>query len=169
MTEEKKYTKWVALSMVMANMIGVGVFTSLGYQVLPGAIPNAFAIIVIWALGGAIALCGAFAYAEVATTLKKSGGEYLYLSRLYHPSLGFASGWISLFVGFAGAIATSGLAIGKYSAPIFGIDPESGFTVFGELVPYYKLTAIAAVIILSGVHIIGVKTGGAVQNILASI
>ena len=169
---EKKYTKTVALSMVMANMIGVGVFTSLGFQVLPedaGGIPDAFAILVIWLLGGMIALCGAFAYAEVSTTLKKSGGEYVYLSKLYHPSLGFASGWISLVVGFAGAIASSGIAIGEYSAPVFGLDPDLGYAVGGEFIPNYKVVSILSVIVLSLVHIRGVRTGGLVQNILTGI
>ena len=167
----KKYTKWVALSMVMANMIGVGVFTSLGYQVLPfpDGIPNAAAILVIWLLGGIIALCGAFAYTEVATTFRKSGGEYLFLSKLYHPLLGFISGWVSLFVGFAGAIAASALVIGKYSAPILGIDPEAGMVIFGEFVPTFKLTSIVAIILLSAVHLRGVKAGGIVQNILTGV
>lgn len=168
----QKYTRTVALSMVVANMIGVGVFTSLGFQVMPaeaGGIPNAFAILVIWLVGGLIALCGAFAYAEVATALKKSGGEYLYLSKLYHPSLGFASGWISLVVGFAGAIASSGIAIGKYSAPALGIDTDAAFNVGGEEIPHYKMVSVGAVILLSLVHIRGVKTGGIVQNVLTSI
>ncbi len=170
--KEQKYTRTVALSMVVANMIGVGVFTSLGFQVIPaadGGIPDAFAILMIWLLGGVIALCGAFAYAEVATALKKSGGEYLYLSKLYHPSLGFASGWISLVVGFAGAIASSGIAIGKYSAPVFGINPDDGFDIGGEFIPQYKLVSVGAVALLSWVHIQGVRTGGLVQNILTSI
>jgi APA family basic amino acid/polyamine antiporter len=168
----QKYTRTVALSMVVANMIGVGVFSSLGYQVVPvegGGIPDAFSILTIWTLGGIIALCGAFAYAEVATTLKESGGEYLYLSKLYHPSLGFASGWISLVVGFAGAIASTGIIIGEYSAPVFGIDPESGFNVAGEFVPYFKLVSVGTVVLMSAIHILGVKTGGAMQNILTSV
>lgn len=170
--KNQKYTRTVALSVVVANMIGVGVFTSLGFQVVPasaGGIPNAFAILVIWLLGGLIALCGAFSYAEVSTALKKSGGEYLYLSKLYHPSIGFASGWISLVVGFAGAIASSGIAIGKYSAPVLGINVETGFNVLGEFIPHYKLVSVGAVILLSLVHIGGVRVGGIVQNILTSI
>jgi basic amino acid/polyamine antiporter, APA family len=110
--QKLKYTKTAAISVVIANMIGTGVFTSLGFQVL--GLPDAFTIMMLWLCGGVIALCGAFCYAEIATRLKESGGEYLYLSKIFHPALGFTSAWISLFAGFAGAIAASALALGKY-------------------------------------------------------
>src|SRR6266704_5759040 len=103
MTGQKKYTLTVGITIVIANMIGTGVFTSLGYQV--GPLPSGFAILSLWALGGVVGLCGAFTYTEIAASFKKSGGEYYYLSQLFHPSLGFAAGWISLLVGFAGAIS----------------------------------------------------------------
>jgi len=170
--EKNKYTRTSALSMVVANMIGVGVFSSLGFQVIPfseGGIPDGFTILVIWLLGGVIAICGAFVYAEIATTLKRSGGEYIYLSKLYHPSLGFASGWISLVVGFAGAIASAGLAIGKYSAPALGIDVDAGIEFFGFLLTYQKIVAISVILVLSLIHLKGVKTGGILQNILTSV
>lgn len=113
-----KYTRNVAITTVIANMIGTGVFTSLGFQLLdfPSGIPDAFAIMMVWTIGGLIALCGAFAYAEIATTLKESGGEYLFLSKIYHPSLGFTSGWISLVAGFGAPIAAAAIAIGTYSS-----------------------------------------------------
>lgn len=164
-----KYSKTTALSMVIANMVGVGVFSSLGYQVMPaaeGGIPDGFSILVVWLLGGLIALSGAFCYAEVATTLKRSGGEYIYLSKMYHPSLGFASGWISLVVGFAGAIASAGLLIGKYSAPALGIDPSQGINFFGFLLTYQKIIGVVVILVISAVHLRGVKTGGAIQNVL---
>ncbi|MFM8432155.1 MAG: amino acid permease, partial [Bacteroidota bacterium] len=95
------YSRSVAANMVVANMIGTGIFTSIGFQVMPDAIPDPFAIMMIWLIGGIFSLCGALAYAEVATTLCESGGEYTFLSRLYHPVIGMASGWVSLIVGFS--------------------------------------------------------------------
>lgn len=167
MTKTEKYTKWVALSMVMANMIGTGVFTSLGYQLY--GLPDGFTIFSIWLLGGIIALCGAFCYAEISTRLKESGGEYLFLSRIFHPVLGFMSGWISLVFGFAGAIAAAALAIGKYSAPVFNLPGDQGITVLGNFIPSYEIVSVLIIVALTGVHCIGVKTGGAAQNILTSI
>ena len=169
LSDPTKYSKSAALSMVVANMIGVGVFSSLGFQVMStedGGIPDGFAILIIWLLGGIIALCGAFVYAEVATTLKRSGGEYIYLSKLYHPSLGFTSGWISLIVGFSGAIASAGLAIGKYSAPAIGIDITDGWYVFGFLLTFQKIVAIIVIMVLSFIHLRGVRTGGVLQMLL---
>jgi APA family basic amino acid/polyamine antiporter len=169
--ENQKYTRSVAITMVIANMIGTGVFTSIGFQLLPypDGIPDPFAILSIWLLGGLIALCGAVAYAEIATSLKESGGEYLFLSKIYHPALGFTSGWISLFAGFGAPIAVAAIAIGKYSAPILGIDTEVVYTLGTWEFHQYKIVSIIAILIVSAVHMIGVRTGGVTQNILTSI
>jgi basic amino acid/polyamine antiporter, APA family len=153
MADQKKYTLTVGITLVIANMIGTGVFTSLGYQV--GSIPSGFAILVLWAIGGVVALSGAFTYAEISTTLQKSGGEYHYLGKIFHPALGFVSGWMSLLVGFAGAISAVALAIGEYSHTLLGVSN--------------KLVAIVAIILVSTVHWFGVKTGGVVQNFLTSM
>ena len=107
----QKYTKSVAISLVIANMIGTGVFTSLGFQIsdLEG---SGFAILFLWLIGGIIALSGALSYAEIGTMIKGSGGEYNYLSKLYHPALGFISGFISLILGFAAAIGAVSMGVG---------------------------------------------------------
>src|SRR4051812_24167384 len=148
-----KYTWQVGIALVIANMIGTGVFTSLGYQV--GPLPSGFVILVLWLLGGVVALSGAFTYAEIATTLRRSGGEYYYLAKVFHPVLGFMSGWMSTVVGFAGAISAVAIAIGAYSSVLFGINE--------------KFVAVASIILISGVHLLGVKTGGRAQTVLTSI
>ena len=74
-------------------MIGTGVFTSLGFQLLD--IQSGFVILMLWAIGGLIAVCGAMTYAELGAALPRSGGEYNFLARIYHPAAGFASGWTS--------------------------------------------------------------------------
>jgi APA family basic amino acid/polyamine antiporter len=169
--ENQKYTKSVAITMVIANMIGTGVFTSIGFQLLPfpDGIPDPFAILSVWLLGGLIALCGAVAYAEIATSLKESGGEYLFLSKIYHPALGFTSGWISLFAGFGAPIAVAAIAIGKYSAPILGVDTEAVTTIGGWEFHHFKIVSILAILFVSAVHLIGVRVGGVTQNILTAI
>ena len=108
-----KYTRNVAINVVIANMIGTGVFTSLGFQV--GSIPSWFSIMVLWTVGAIISLFGAFAYAEISTRISGSGGEYNYLSNIYSKSLGFTAGWISFIVGFSAPIAAVALAIGSYT------------------------------------------------------
>ena len=106
-----------ATALVIANMIGVGVFTSLGFQV--GDMPSGFSIVALWAVGGVAALCGALSYAELAAALPRSGGEYHFLSEIYHPSVGFLAGWVSASVGFAAPTALAAIAFGKYLQGIF--------------------------------------------------
>src|SRR5262245_42435273 len=101
-------------ALALANMIGTGVFTTLGFQVQ--AIPSPFLILLVWALGGVIALCGALSYSELAAALPRSGGEYNFLSEIYHPAIGFMAGFVSVTVGFSAPIALSAIALGKYLA-----------------------------------------------------
>ncbi len=117
---------WPAAALVVSNMIGIGVFPSLGFQVddfssngaslLSGSV---FPLIMLWIVGGALALCGALCYAELATALPRSGGEYNFLSRIYHPAIGFCTGLCSATIGFAAPIAVSAQAFGKYLTRAF--------------------------------------------------
>ncbi len=89
---------WTLIFLVIANMIGSGLYTSSGYSI--ASLGDAKYVLAVWALGGLIAICGAVGYGALASRLHMSGGEYLYLSRLVHPSVGFLAGWISLVAGF---------------------------------------------------------------------
>src|SRR3984885_9711279 len=101
-----------ATAIVIADMVGVGVFTSLGFQVAD--IRSGFVLLLLWLVGGVVALCGACCYAELAGLFPRSSGEYNFLRRLYHPAFGFIAGWISAFVGFASPIALAAMAFGVY-------------------------------------------------------
>jgi APA family basic amino acid/polyamine antiporter len=98
--------------LIVANMIGVGVFTTTGYMV--AAIKSPMAVLLAWLLGGIAAFCGALSYAELGSALPRNGGEYQFLSRIYHPAVGFVSGWASLFVGFAAPLALFSMVFGTY-------------------------------------------------------
>ena len=109
-------------------MIGTGVYTSLGLQA--AGIHSVFALILIWITGGLVALCGALTYGELAARIPKSGGEYIFLSRIYHPALGFLSGFISMTIGFAAPMAIAAIALGTYSANLIPVAPlVTGITV----------------------------------------
>lgn len=129
-------------------MVGTGVFTSLGFQV--GDIPSGFAILVLWLVGGIAALCGALAYGELAAALPRSGGEYHYLSRIFHPSVGFLAGWISATVGFAAPVALAAMAFGKYFAGVF-----PGASPF--------LASVVVLMIVTIVHLRDVRLGAVFQ------
>jgi basic amino acid/polyamine antiporter, APA family len=119
----RKINLFTATCLVVANTIGVGVFTSLGFQV--ASISSGFALIALWVVGGIFALCGALCYGELAAVMPRSGGEYHYLSKIYHPLVGFLSGWVSVTVGFAAPIAAAAIALGKYFTHVApGIDTK---------------------------------------------
>ena len=106
-----------AISLVVSSMIGTGVFTSLGYQLLD--IQSGFSIIMLWFIGGVISLFGALSYSELASALPRSGGEYYLLSRILHPSIGLSAGIISATVGFSAPAVLAAIALANYLKPIF--------------------------------------------------
>src|SRR5438477_11051460 len=108
-----------ACSIVIANIIGTGIFTSLGFQVAD--IQSGFALLMLWVVGGIAALCGALCYGELSAALPRSGGEYHFLSKIYHPALGFMAGFVSATVGFAAPVALAAMAFGKYFVGVFGV------------------------------------------------
>jgi basic amino acid/polyamine antiporter, APA family len=125
-------------SLVVANMVGTGIFTSLGFQV--GEIPSRPAILVLWGLGGLLALCGALCYAELSAALPRSGGEYHFLGQIYHPALGFMAGVVSIVVGFAAPMALSAMAFGSYLHGLFpGVQPLAA--------------SVAVVVLVSLIHL----------------
>jgi len=115
---KKKIGISTASAIVIANMIGTGVFTSVGFQL--NSVQNSYTILLLWVVGGFLALFGAFAYAELGTHFKESGGDYIYLSRVFHPLLGYLSAWAGLTVGFSAPVALAAMAFTKYLAP-FGL------------------------------------------------
>ncbi|MBT5074853.1 MAG: amino acid permease [Kordiimonadaceae bacterium] len=119
MTSKGKFSERTAMAIVIANMIGTGIFTSLGFQLAD--IRSGFVIMALWALGGLMALCGALCYAELSAKLPRSGGEYNFLSRIYHPGAGFISGWISATVGFAAPTALAAMTFGTYLASVYPV------------------------------------------------
>src|SRR6201996_7232889 len=106
-----------ATAIVVADMIGVGVFTSLGFQVKD--MPSGFAILLLWTVGGVVALCGGFSYSELGAMFPRSSGEYNFLSRAFHPAFGFLAGWVSATVGFAAPVALAAMAFGEYGRSVF--------------------------------------------------
>ena len=121
-SNRKAVSLLTATCVVVANMIGTGVFTSLGFQVT--GIQSGFTLLFLWIMGGVFALCGALVYGELGAAMPRSGGEYYYLSRIYHPAVGFLSGWVSVTVGFAAPIAAAAMALGAYFSSVFPLFPQ---------------------------------------------
>src|SRR5205809_5181424 len=117
---------FTACGIVIANIIGTGIFTSLGFQVTD--IHSGFALLMLWVVGGIAALCGALCYGELAAALPRSGGEYNFLSEIYHPALGFMAGFVSATVGFAAPVAPAAMAFGHYFKGVFGVGSPIGLS-----------------------------------------
>lgn len=138
---------------VIANMIGTGVFTSLGYQ-LKGT-ENVVTVLILWLLGGVIALSGSLVYSELGACMPRSGGEYHYLSQIYRPWVGFLSGWVSITVGFAAPVALACMALGSYTSRIFpSLSPEN--------------IALSVLLIITLIHALDVRLGGNFQVIFTT-
>src|SRR5437660_9522950 len=140
----------VATAIVVADMIGVGVFTSVGVQVKD--IPSGFSILLLWAVGGIVALCGVFSYSELGAMFPRSSGEYNFLTRAFHPAFGFVAGWVSATVGFAAPVALAAMAFGEYGKSILPNAPPLAL-------------AIGVVWLVSLVQLTGVKHSSTFQLI----
>ncbi|MBL7111483.1 MAG: amino acid permease [Bacteroidales bacterium] len=150
-----------AVSLVIANMIGTGIFTSLGFQVID--IKSGFALLLLWLIGGISALIGALAYAELGTAMPRSGGEYHFLSKIYHPVLGFMAGWISFIIGFAAPTAAAAIALGAYLTAALGIDAT--FLSLG----LDRIIALGVVCLLVALHSGNKIAGAYFQNVFTAI
>jgi len=149
-----KFRHFTVMAVVVANMVGTGVFTSLGFQLLD--IRSGFVLLALWAVGGLAAVCGAMTYAELGAAMPRSGGEYNFLTRIYHPSVGFVSGWVSATVGFAGPTALAAMTFAAYGTSVFQM---------GENAWLEKSLAAALVIALTLVHASNRRNSGALQVI----
>lgn len=168
-----------ATAIVIANMVGTGVFTSLCYQVVdyPSqsdlanpdfhgkltslgsqfiATKSVFPLMMLWVVGGIIALCGALCYSELGAAIPRSGGEYTYLSKIYHPAIGFLSGFVSVFVGFAAPIALAAMALGMYFSSVF---------------PWFDPIWVGAIVVflITIIHSINLIVGSRFQKVVTAI
>jgi APA family basic amino acid/polyamine antiporter len=152
-------------NIVIANMIGAGIFSTSGLLMMD--LHHPLLMIVLWIAGGLIALCGAMAYGELGAAMPLAGGEYVFLSKLYRPILGFLSGWVSFFVGFSAPIAASAILFTEYiTRPLPGLLRLGIFNETVEAQILKKFYAILLIAVFTLIHRRGVELGAKVQNYL---
>jgi len=139
-----------AFAIVVSNMIGTGVFTSLGYQL--SSVQNTWSILILWLIGGGLALIGALTFAELGTHFRESGGDYIYLSRVFHPLVGYVYAWISLTVGFSAPIAISAMAMTEY------LGLEGWTSWFG----------VGVIVVVTVLHSMSVRQSGGFHNVMTA-
>lgn len=147
-----------ATSLIVGIIVGAGI-----YQMAPGVakgVDGVWGLLGIWALGGLLSLCGALCYAELATAYPEQGGDYVYLNRAYGDWAGFLFGWVQLVVVRPGDIAVMAFAFATYAdataRQFAGGDPPVGTSGW----------AVAAVVVLTAINLIGVRQGAWAQNLL---
>lgn len=146
---------WSASAIVVASMIGVGLFTTSGYALADlGTRPR---VLLAWAIGGVIACFGALSYAAIAKRYPNSGGEYHYLAEMLHPFAGFLAGWISLLAGFTAPMAAAALGLQAYLAPSLGLSSEG------------RGLATAAILLACLQHGFQVRLGARTQNTIVGL
>jgi APA family basic amino acid/polyamine antiporter len=154
MASQRPLTLPHALALVVSSMVGTGVFTTAGLML--AELRSGWLVLGAWVASGALALAGAAVYAELGAMMPRAGGEYVYLSRAFHPALGFLSGWVALLVGFAAPTAAGALAFGRY---LHALAPG---------VPV-RVAALALVALVTALHAREVRRAGFVQAALTGL
>jgi APA family basic amino acid/polyamine antiporter len=151
---ERRLGLFPLTNIVIANMIGAGIFTTSG--LLMTGLKKPLLMLSLWAVGGLIALCGALSYGELGAAMPRAGGEYAFLSRLFHPLFGFLSGWVSFFAGFSAPIAASAIGFSEYLTRAFP----------GLAGPGKKFYSFLVILVFTCIHARGIELGARVQNFL---
>ena len=162
---ERKLGLFTVTNIVVANIVGAGIFTTTGY--LMEFLGNPILMLSLWFVGGIIAFCGAISFGELGASYPKAGGEYVFISKLFHPLPGFLSGWLSLIVGFSAPIAASAIGFAEYFSVVF---PKLYLSVFPSILmdpaTFKKILAVLVIVIFTLIHSRGIVFGGKVQNTL---
>lgn len=168
MPKEKLHRKLGLFSLsniVVANMVGAGIFLTSGLII--ESVNNAGLMLLLWFIAGIIAFSGAISYGELGATYPKAGGEFIFLSEIFHPLIGFLSGWVSFIVGFSAPVAASAMGFSEYFTRVFpellaSISQSSNFSL--EFIN--KGISILIILLFSLIHLRGIEKSAAVQNIL---
>jgi APA family basic amino acid/polyamine antiporter len=139
-----------AMMIVMGGIVGSGIF--INPYVVAQIVHTPVLILSAWIAGGAIALVGAFIYAELADRMPQVGGQYAYLRKAYHPAVGFLYGWVALLVIHAGGTAAVVVTFAKYFQLVLTGGSE-------------KITAVTVIVVLTVINCMGVRAGGTVQSV----
>ncbi len=162
-----------ATAIVVANMIGTGIFTTTGF--LAGDLGRPIFVLAIWLAGAIVAVCGALCYAELGVNFPRSGGDYVYLREAWGPAWGFLSGWVSFFAGFSAPIAVAAMAFSEYLAFFFpslavaSAPNGSSALLHGLHTGNGQWLAIGIITFFAAVNILGLRLAANLQNILTGL
>ena len=159
-----------AVMLIVGNIIGIGIFVTTGE--IAQSLPSPGGILLVWLVGGLLALAGALSFAGLAASLPYSGGDYVYLREAYGSLVGFLSGWSSFLVTFSGSIALLAVVFTAFTAFFFPVLSQDRVLFSADLVGFSvqltpgHLFSLLVVFVLSAIHYLGVGMGALVQNVL---
>jgi len=156
------------IAIIVADMVGTGIFTTSG--LVMKNIQNPWSMVSLWAIGGLIALTGAFCYAELSAAMPYAVGGYMFLSQLFHPLVGFLSGWVSFIVGFSAPVAATSIGISEYMLQAFpGIQELGSVAGISGSFLFQKGMAIVIILFFALIHIRGIEPGAKIHNAFTTL
>ncbi len=158
---------YTGILVIIADMIGTGIFMTTGN--ILGITQSALIVMLLWIAGGVVALCGALSYSELAAIWPDAGGEYIYLKKIFGNLPAFLTGWVSLLVGFTAPVATSSMLLVQYLNIFFVNINAHAVTAYTGNVFWQKTIACGIIVLFGLAHIIGVRKGSNIQNILTVV
>jgi APA family basic amino acid/polyamine antiporter len=170
---ERNAGPFLAICLIIANVIGSGIYTTPGF--LARDLQSPFAILSIWIIGAVLAFAGALSYCELGAMFPEAGGEYIYLREAFGPLFGFLSGWVSFVAGFSAPIGAATIGFAAYLSHFFpGLSPENvlwniSIGHFSVHITSGQIVALLVLWILSVSHITGVRRGGQLQVLLTAV
>lgn len=140
-----------ATTAVVGGIVGAGIF--MNPSVVAKAVGSPLWIAIAWILGGAVALSGAWIYAELGSERPAPGGQYAYFREAYHPGIAFLYGWGLLWVIQSGGMAAVAVTFAQYLGPLIGWKWEP------------RLIAVGALMLLTAINCFGVRAGASTQSL----
>ena len=162
-------TAWDTTLLVLGLVLGGGIF--LTPSSIARSLPSAGWILAVWIVGGVLSVFGGFVYAELGTMLPRAGGMYLYIHEAFGPLPGFLYAWVAYFVILAGADAAVAVGFAEYLSVFFpGLGTARVLWHWGGFsISAGQLVAVAAVLVLSATHYVGIKAGSRIQGVFTSL
>ena len=159
---------WSAVAVVIGSTIGSGIFRT--PATIAQRVDDVPLFLLSWVLGGAVTLCGALTYAELAAMFPRSGGIYVFIREAFGPLPAFLFGWGELLIIRPGAYGAISITSSAYTLRVLGLDPAApALTLAGQTVRAEQLLAAVFVGVVAVVNYVGIHRAAILQNVSTAL